>query len=169
MQAMVLTLIGKDRAGLVDAVAKCITDADGNWLRSSFCQLSGQFAGFIEVMLPQENHRLLTDSCAKISDLSITLSPCETFDNNKTQTALVKVTANDRKGIVSDITSALKRFEINIVEMNTECSSAPNWGSPVFSAEVNITKPDSVDLDEVKDAIENISDDLMVEIEANYE
>ncbi|GBL05597.1 glycine cleavage system protein R [Glaciecola sp. KUL10] len=169
MHAMVLTLIGKDRAGLVDAIAKCITDADGNWLRSSFCQLSGQFAGFIEVMLPQENQQLLKDSCAKIAELSITLSPSDSFDDIKTQTALVKVTANDRKGIVSDITSALKRFEINIIEMNTTCTSAPNWGNPVFNAEVSVAQPDSVNLDEVQEAIENISDDLMVEIEANYE
>lgn len=169
MQAMVLTLIGKDRSGLVDAIAKCITDADGNWLRSSFCQLSGQFAGFIEVMLPSQNHALLVASCEKISDLSITLMPSHEYEQSAHDSVLVKVTANDRKGIVSDITSMLKRFEINIVEMNTECTSAPNWGNPVFSADVIIAKPSSVKLDDLQLAIENISDDLMVEIESNYE
>lgn len=165
MQAMVLTLIGKDRAGLVDAIAKCITDADGNWLRSSFCQLSGQFAGFIEVMVPGDNHQTLIDHCHQISDLSITLLPSHEYQQLEHENTLVKVTANDRKGIVSDITSTLKRFDINIVEMNTQCTSAPNWGNPVFNADVTIAKPSSVDLDELKEAIEAISDDLMVEIE----
>jgi len=165
MQAMVLPLIGKDRSGLVDAIAKCIIDSQGNWLRSSFCQLSGQFAGFIEVMLPKENHHDLIRACHTISDLQITLVPSLEYAIETQRSAIIRVTGNDRRGIVSDIASTLKRFDINIVEMDTECSSAPNWGSPVFSAEVTIALTSEVDLDEIKDAIEDITDDLMVEIE----
>lgn len=43
MQAMVLSIIGADKLGLVDEVASAIAKAEGNWLRSSFCHLSGHF------------------------------------------------------------------------------------------------------------------------------
>lgn len=165
MQSMVLTLIGKDKPGLVDAIAKCIIDAEGNWLKSSFCQLSGQFAGFIEVMLPQEKHNELIHACHQLADLHITLIPTGTFESSLDSKAVILVTGNDRRGIVSDITSTLKSFDINIVEMTTRCESAPNWGSPIFTAKVVVSVSPQMDLDKVKLAIEDITDDLMVEIE----
>lgn len=167
MQAMVLTLIGKDKPGLVDEIAKCIIDAQGNWLKSSFCQLSGQFAGFIEVMLPQENHNDLVKACHTLAHLHITLVPSLAHEQSLDSKAVILVTANDRRGIVSDITSSLKSFDMNILEMSTQCESAPNWGSPLFTAKVTISLAPSIDLDNVKVAIEGISDDLMVEIEKN--
>lgn len=166
MHVMVLTLIGKDKPGLVDAIARCIMDAEGNWLKSSFCQLSGQFAGFIEVMLPQEKHNELVYACHQLAHLHITLQPSNAHETSLDTKAVILVTGNDRKGIVSDITSTLKTFDINIIEMSTKCESAPNWGSPLFTAKVIISVSPKMDLDSVKLAMENITDDLMVEIES---
>lgn len=166
MQAMVLTLIGKDKPGLVDEIAKCIIDANGNWLKSSFCQLSGQFAGFIEVMIPQEKHSELVKACHQLAHLHITLVPSHAHDQALDAKAIIQVTGNDRRGIVGDITSTLKTFDINITEMTTQCESAPNWGSPLFTAKVTVSMAQSMDLDNIKSAIEDITDDLMVEIEA---
>jgi glycine cleavage system regulatory protein len=165
MQVMVLTLIGKDKPGLVDAIAKCIIDAEGNWLKSSFCQLSGQFAGFIEVMLPQEKHNELLHACHQLAHLHITLLPSNAHETLLDAKAVILVTGNDRRGIVSDITSTLKTFDINIIEMTTQCESAPNWGSPLFTAKVIVSVSHQLDVDNVKLAIEDIADDLMVEIE----
>nr|WP_297348159.1 ACT domain-containing protein [uncultured Glaciecola sp.] len=165
MQAMVLTLIGKDKPGLVDAIAKCIIDVEGNWLKSSFCQLSGQFAGFIEVMLPNEKHNELVQACHQLAHLHITLLPSNAHEISLDAKAVILVTGNDRRGIVSDITSTLKTFDINIIEMTTQCESAPNWGSPLFTAKVIVSISPQMDLDNVKLAIEDITDDLMVEIE----
>jgi glycine cleavage system regulatory protein len=167
MQVMVLTLIGKDKPGLVDAIAKCIMDAEGNWLKSSFCQLSGQFAGFIEVMLPQDKHNELVHACHQLAHLHITLQPSNAHEISLDAKAVILVTGNDRRGIVSDITSTLKTFDINIIEMTTKCESAPNWGSPLFTAKVIISISPQMDLDNVKLAIEDITDDLMVEIESS--
>ena len=61
--------------------------------------------------------------------------------------------------------SVISTFDINITEMTTHCESAPNWGSPLFTAKVTISVAKSMDLDKVKLAIEDITDDLMVEIE----
>ncbi|MFB0912695.1 MAG: ACT domain-containing protein [Glaciecola sp.] len=165
MQAMVLTLIGKDKPGLVDAIAKCILDAEGNWLKSSFCQLSGQFAGFIEVMLEQEKHQELVQACHQLAHLHITLLPSNVHENSLDAKAVILVTGNDRKGIVSDITSTLKTFDMNIIEMSTECESAPNWGNPLFTAKIIVSISPQMDLENIKIAIEDITDDLMVEIE----
>lgn len=169
MQAMVLTIIGKDQPGLVDDVAKAVTKADGNWLRSSFCHLSGHFAGFVEILVPTENHNKLLSDCHALSSLQITLLPAinPTANTEALTQISMTVTGNDRTGIVSDVTGALKTFDINIVELQTTCNSAPNWGNPLFSATIDAQLPSSVDPSQLKQAIEDIADDLIVDITLN--
>ena len=48
--------------------------------------------------------------------------------------------------------------------MTTTCESAPNWGNLLFTAKVTIASAPDLDLDKVQDAIEEITDDVMVEI-----
>ncbi len=47
MADLVLTLIGPDRPGLVEAVAEPIAAHGGNWLESRMAHLAGQFAGIV--------------------------------------------------------------------------------------------------------------------------
>ncbi|GAB56372.1 amino acid-binding ACT [Glaciecola punicea ACAM 611] len=164
MQAMVLSIIGADKLGLVDEVASAVAKADGNWLRSSFCHLSGHFAGFVEIMLPKENHSSLVRDCHALSNLQITLLPANEATSTNTKRIRIKVTGNDRKGIVSDVTSALTRFDLNIVELDTKCESAPNWGNLLFSANIVVETSENIDTTKLRAAIEGIADDLMVDL-----
>ncbi len=164
MQAMVLSIIGKDKQGLVDELAKVVQSVNGNWLKSSFCHLSGHFAGFVEIMLPKEHQTTLVDKCSALSDLSITLAPAHEADHRKQRSITVKVTGNDRRGIVSDVTGVLRSFDVNISELKTSCESAPNWGSLLFTAIIEVDLLNDIDTAEIKTSVENIADDLMVDL-----
>ena len=164
MQAMVLSVIGKDKSGLVDEVAKAVAKAEGNWLRSSFCHLAGHFAGFVEIMLPKENHSALVSDCHTLSNLQITLLPANEFTPQDTKQVYIKVTGNDRKGIVKDVTGALRIFDLNIIELDTKCESAPNWGNLLFTAKMLVETPSDFDASMLAHAIEDIADDLMVDL-----
>ncbi|HBW97879.1 MAG TPA: glycine cleavage system protein R, partial [Pseudoalteromonas sp.] len=43
--------------------------------------------------------------------------------------------------------------------------SAPNWGVPIFSAVATVTLPSGMNKEEVIDALESITSDLIVDIE----
>ena len=66
MKPVIITVIGKDRPGLVDAVAKKVYQFGGNWQGSSFAHMAGQFAGFVEVLVPAEQHQALIDALDQI-------------------------------------------------------------------------------------------------------
>jgi len=167
---MVLTVIGKDKVGLINQISAIVEDCGGNWLKSSFCHLAGQFAGFVEVQLSAENCEKLVLTCSELENLQITLAPSvysgdSLSDINLEKSISLTVTGNDRTGIVSQITSTLKRFNVNIQEMQTQCVSAPNWGSLIFTANILISCKSDIDATDLKNAIELLADDLMVEIE----
>ena len=54
MPNLVLTLIGPDRPGLVEAVAQPIAANGGNWLESRMAHLGGKFAGILRVDVPAD-------------------------------------------------------------------------------------------------------------------
>ena len=54
MTTLVLTVIGDDRSGIVNALAEVAAAHDGNWERSQMAELAGAFAGIVVVTLPEQ-------------------------------------------------------------------------------------------------------------------
>lgn len=70
----VLTCIGQDRPGLVNAIAEQISAAGGNWLESRLEHLAGQFAGIVQVRVPEDRIPALTEALQALPGLSVTLA-----------------------------------------------------------------------------------------------
>ena len=51
---LVMTIIGPDRTGLVESVARVVAEHGGNWLESRMCRLGGEFAGLLRIEIPAE-------------------------------------------------------------------------------------------------------------------
>ncbi|MDX2381117.1 MAG: ACT domain-containing protein, partial [Acidimicrobiia bacterium] len=49
MIELVLTIIGRDRAGVVASLADVIRFHEGNWKRSELAEIAGTFAGVVVV------------------------------------------------------------------------------------------------------------------------
>ena len=48
-QQFVLTIVAKDKPGIVQAVAEVVARHGGNWMDSSMVRLGGEFAGIVRV------------------------------------------------------------------------------------------------------------------------
>lgn len=165
MQPLIFTLVGKDKPGLIDSLAKQVRKLDGNWLGSNFSHMAGHFAGFVQVDLPQQNHQILIDMLAKHPDLTIHPISAESSNKQLVELADIEIMGNDKAGIVSELTTVLNQFNINIVKFETSCESAPNWGSLLFKAHAKIEIPTDFDTEPLRDALEDIANDLIVDIE----
>ena len=49
MASLILTVMGTDRPGLVNALAAAVANRGGSWLESRMARLAGQFAGIVRV------------------------------------------------------------------------------------------------------------------------
>src|SRR5271165_4293264 len=72
-QALVMTLIGQDRPGLVDSVAGLVAEQGGNWLESRMSRLGGHFAGILRVEVPSENEPALVAGLKKLESRGLTV------------------------------------------------------------------------------------------------
>ena len=60
---LVMTIIGPDRTGLVESVARVVADHGGNWLESRMCRLGGDFAGILRIEIPADKNRRCWRHC----------------------------------------------------------------------------------------------------------
>ena len=167
MQDIVLTIVGADRPGLVEAVAAAVAHAGGNWLESRMARLAGKFAGILRVQAPADAIPRLMAAIEELSraDLKVTV---ERGDNSATigpQRSLeLDLVGLDRAGIVRDISGVLARHGANIEELVTDSSSAPMSGELLFRARMRLEVPAAVDLGRLRADLERFATDLMVEL-----
>jgi glycine cleavage system regulatory protein len=162
---LVMTVIGRDRTGLVESVAKLVTAHGGNWLESRMCRLGGEFAGILRVHVPVGKRAALEQALSKLPGLTVVVRVDETArPAGESQLALLEVVGQDRPGIVREISSALAAQGVNVEELTTECSSAPMSGEPLFQARAKLLLPAGVTVTSLRQSLERAAPDLTVEI-----
>ena len=164
---LVMTVIGQDRPGLVDSVAALVAEHGGNWLESRMSRLGGHFAGILRVEVPGENEAPLVTALKKLKSrgLTVVVHP----DQPKPAAAparqsLLEIVGQDRPGIVHEISHALAGFGVNVEELHTECASAAMSGETLFKAHARLSIPASCDAAQIRQQLERIAADLIVEI-----
>ena len=77
---------------------------------------------------------------------------------------IIEVEANDRAGIVKEITNALSEKSVNVKHLETRRENAAMAGYDIFYAIMQAELPSSLSSSALEDSLEALSDDLMVTI-----
>lgn len=166
-ETIVMTLIGPDRPGLMESVAALLVRHGGNWLESRMSRLGGQFAGILRVELPGEQRQsLLEDLRALNSERLAIVAHADPATTNRDRGTLyqLELTGQDHPGIVRQITGVLASENINVEEFESELSSAAMSGETLFTARATLRPPANCDIEHIKDQLEEIAADLIVDI-----
>ena len=168
MESFVLTIIGADRAGLVDALSEVVADHGGSWQRSQMTELAGMFAGMVLVQVPGERAADFRAALTPLREqglMDVTLRAAATGEPTEDAPTLhFEVVGADRPGIVHEVSHLLAARGIGIVELRTWTESAAMAGSPLFRAAAVVQLPQDVSAADLTAALEDLSDDLMVDL-----
>lgn len=165
--SLVLTILGKDRPGLVGQVAELVAAHRGNWIESRMAHLAGQFAGILRVEVDADRAGPLTDAIAALSSEGLeSVVHADPTLGQPSNLPIVRLdlVGQDRPGIVREISRVLAAQGVNVEELTTQCVSAPNSGQALFRAEATLRLPATATEDSVRQALEAVADDMMVDI-----
>jgi glycine cleavage system regulatory protein len=166
--SVVVTFIGEDKPGLIEAISEVVAGHEGNWLESRMSQLAGKFAGIIQVGVDDEQVADLTTALKGLEseDFSVLIEESESETAGRaTKILQLNILGLDRPGIVHEVSQALAREAINVAEMSTNITTAAMTGELLFDAEASIEVPESVDLYHLEEQLETIGNELAVDID----
>jgi glycine cleavage system regulatory protein len=164
---LVMTIIGPDRTGLVQSVARVVAENGGNWLESRMCRLGGEFAGILRIEIPADKKSPLLAALQNLQPNGLQIvvradQPVAVSTPGKQ--AKLEIVGSDRPGIVREITSALARANVNVEEFSSEVVSAPMSGETLFRATARLQLPERCDVAALKRDLEKIAADLQVDV-----
>ncbi len=167
----IITLVAKDEPGLVQRLSEIVQAHEGNWLESSLSRLGGHFTGIVRVEISGDQAANFESAITALSNDTLTakvyLASDEKAVSEYSNKAHIIIEANDRPGIVEEISSQLLQLGINVENMETHCESAPMSGYSLFVASLEIALPKNVSLQQMEEALEGLSDDLMLTISSD--
>lgn len=167
---LILSVIGPDRPGLVDRLSSTIASVGGNWEGGRLLRLSGQFAGMVEVSLAEDAlapfEIALTELESEGLQARLHRPGGAAASGSGGRLLELEVVGQDRPGIVSALSGTLARLGVNVEELATDCGEAPWSGERVFRSRARLLVPDALPDLALRDALEAIALDLMVELKA---
>jgi len=168
--ALVLTVIGDDRVGLVEALADTVSTHGGNWEHSQMAELAGKFAGIVVVTVPADRATALTGALRDLDGL-LEVSAHPGTDTAADQRSWPQLTldlvGNDHPGIVHEVSAVLSRHGLSIEMITTDARDAPMAGGMIFEAHVVARIPPSSAPAAVCADLEKLATELMVDISAD--
>ena len=165
--SLVLTFVGDDRPGLVNAVSEKVAEFGGTWLDSHSVRLAGKFAGVVLVQVPDERLIALESALAKLapSGLRVSIERGQAAEAGKPERLVtLEVVGKERPGIVRDVTQALTRLGVNIEEFESGLEGEPFTGALMFRATAHLGVPDGLKLDDLRKALEKLAAEIMVDL-----
>lgn len=163
MQNIIISFISLDRPGLVDAISNVVRQHNGNWKSSSLHHMSGFFSGSIEIAVATDKSAQLVGALKEINGLESIIKIADNAQNVKQPSIILELTANDREGIIQEVSSVIHKQGGNLLKVVSKTEIAAHSGQELFKAKVTVAV-DGQQIDELIDAIECLADDLIVDV-----
>ena len=164
---LVLTFVGDDRPGLVNAISEKVAACGAAWLESRSVRLAGKFAGVVLVSVPDDRFTELELSLRDLAPagLRITIERGAAAEAEKpARIVSLSILGRERPGIVRDVTRALTRVGVNIEEFMSGIESEPFTGAEMFRAHARLSVPEGLKLDDLRKAVERLAAEIMVDL-----
>ena len=174
MTTLVLTVIGDDRAGLVNELAEAVAAGGGNWERSSLAELAGKFAGIVVVTAPAGRAAALEQRLRGLShtlDVAFREGDDESPDTQAHRLEdggrelVVELVGNDHPGIIREISAVFGRHVVSIGAIDSDSREAPMAGGRLFEARITAAIPRDADPAALRADLEELAGELQVDLE----
>ncbi len=142
----VLTLTGADRIGIVDEITRLLLDRGGNVETSRMARLGGEFAVLMLVSMSEPQYAGLDTDLEDLvaRGYKVTTTPTKrpyTEAHPGWTPFRIEVHGADHEGIIHKIAHHLSQQNINIESVETETTSAPFGGVPLFHMTALVVAP----------------------------
>ncbi len=167
MSSLVVTLIGPDRPGVVRAISDKVSEHGANWTDSLMANFAGQFAGIVHLEVAAEKSLPLQAALRALDsdNLRILVAQADGVPPSPVVRRIhLELVGHDRPGIIHSISTRLAAHGVSIDKMKTHIESGAMSGEQMFHLDTQLTTPQELDTDALRDGLESLANELMVDI-----
>jgi glycine cleavage system transcriptional repressor len=164
---LVLTAVGPDRPGIVNAISAVLHAAGANLEDSRMAILGGEFALLVLVSGTEAAVARVERDAPRLEaelGLKVISKRTQRVAPRNFLPYAVRVSGVDRPGIVRVVTDLFARRAINVATLDSRVSYAPDSGTPLFVLEAALEVPSEVALSELRREVAALSDEENLDV-----
>lgn len=167
MEHLVISALGEDRPGIVNALSRLIYDCRCNVVDSRMTVLGGEFALILLVNGAAPDMAKLQQALPALAEkLALTLISKKTAPRSPQPDRVpyrVQAVAMDHPGIVHQLAQFFAGRDINIENLETDTYAAAHTGAPMFTLTMMVNVPGELRIAELRDDFLEFCDDLNID------
>ena len=167
MKSILISVLGDDKPGLLDSLSEIIVSNDGDWIESNMSTVEAKFAGILRVNVPAKNaKKLMKELTSSKLGLQIACEETAPVTLSDFKSYNIELIGQNHVGIINKLSHVLSNdLKANVEGIKTEViNSSMTSSEQLFKAQINLHLPMSIDERLIKDKLELIADEMMVEI-----
>jgi len=165
----IVSFVGKATPATIKALSAVTNDNKGKWLISKVNFIESEVAAVIKVEVPQENADAVKQAFRSYDDLLVNIVDVDEHVELEDAIHQIRIDANDRYGVVNEITHVLDDQDVQILDMDCQRVFIAGGGgvsSSLFTANLAIRLPVERKIKDIASELEALSDDTRVIIES---
>lgn len=164
MADLLVTLIGRDRAGAFARISGLVLSHDGHWLDSHVRRLNGHFTASALVEVPEERVDGVTTALTSLPGLQTVVMRTERVPVREHTELRIDLFGPDSELMIQELVHILTGLGCVLEEMSTYHDADVDSGEPWFGATCRVELVDGSTLDEIRSVLEAFGKRTGVEI-----
>lgn len=165
--SLVVTVIGRDRPGLVRMISDCTQGFAVNWADSRMNHFADQFAGIVHFQVSPEHAEALAEALQKLEasglQVKIVRNDAPPVPSGRRMLKL-ELEGPDRPGIVRLLSTSLAERGVSIEDLHTEIVNKHDAEHHVFHVRALLVVPQTLADDTLRSMLETLASELMLDI-----
>lgn len=163
--SLVVTVIGRDRPGIVRMISDSMQGMAVNWADSRMTHYADQFAGVVHLQVSPEQAEQVIAALAKLEGEGLSVqwarsdSPPVPAGNRMLR---FELTGPDRPGIVRELSVGLAERGVSIEDLHTEIQQVS--GQAQFKVRALLVVPQALSDEALRSVLESLASQMMMDI-----
>ena len=165
--ALIVSIVGPDRHGIVNGLSERAQRYGANWAASRMTRLAGEFAGTVHFEVPHENADALAAALRGMasSGLQVVVAKSDSATVPSTLRSVeLELVGEDRVGIVCALTKILAERAISIESLHTEIVRSGVSGKQTFRIGAHLLVPATLPVENLRQELGALASEIMVDI-----
>ncbi|MFC5077386.1 hypothetical protein VTH8203_01300 [Vibrio thalassae] len=165
----IVNFVGQASPTTIKNLASVTHENGGKWLVSKVNFVEDHVAAVIKVELPTENAQAVKRAFSEQQGLLVQITDTAEHRHDQEKVFQLRLDANDRAGIVNEITQFLDGQDIRILDMDCHrvfIAGGGGIGSSLFTATMALKIPAEMQIKDVASELESLSEDTRVILES---
>jgi glycine cleavage system regulatory protein len=163
--SLVVTVIGRDRPGIVRMVSDSVQGLAVNWADSRMTHYADQFAGVVHLQVSPDQAEQVVAKLKQLENEGLSVqwarsdSPPVAAGNRMLK---LELTGADRPGIVRELSSGLAERGVSIEDLHTEIVNVE--GQSQFKVRALLVVPQALTDEALRSVLESLATQMMMDI-----